>query len=494
MNLMRPLRSNFTFIPFAALFLLNSCSSHYNNTALQNQRTHIARESFNNSSSDDLNTLFHSLLRKKRQTNSTLINGKALRVTLNMERDDLGITDAISHLAKTHSRYNTIVFFLDSEPLYRLNMNVSQLNIESFNAPRYFQALFTGVKNKEFISVSPQELSTLYPTTVPIPTLPKPPSLQKSEFESVDAFKERINVTIQQRRKTLQQLQENYEIALQHTQEQILSLNALYTEYSNSCQKKKVDLLNSLNKNRTLLSQLFVLNFINSLTYQNAHYNAQNKQLHLEVINDYKQILYNAYCYTDSENARLIKYARQKTIDVEFSHSNEMLSLEVLYAYNKSCKLIQASEKFIPTDYSVQVQEITIDVERSFEVLPKILSQPSLQLPHFKELWVIEGVDIAKASVPYWFTDATDIETAGYGVGLTRDEALQLAKADLAHAIYSKIKVSSSYQQHYDNDIKTQYFDRNISQSSTTELKEGDYTLYKQEKHDGLWYLIIIKK
>jgi len=356
--------------------------------------------------------------------------------------------------------------------------------------------LLNNIAQENQHKVKYDEILSLIPKEIELPKLPEVKIVIKDEFEKQSEFEQRIKKEVRKRESKIRQLQRNYSIAILKRNNYIKKLQNLYIEYLDKMVNNKNKLLNELTQNIPLLSKVLFLENISGYDANNFNYDSENEKIYFNIYSKNQKFYQKVVANISPTSAKKIKQNGTFKIIPNIKFVNNMIELS-------SFKILETSQnnyfeaKYTNINYKPQSAKVTIvDIDKEFKEDISISFRKYIQKEKTvvdiakKEVWYIDIVKRFNAKVPKWFiTPYNTKNIIGYGDGDTIEEAKANARKDLGQMIQVNVNTVSLNIKEINNFKNFHSLKRKIEQSSNVELNSQNYTLYKQEKLDGRWYV-----
>lgn len=394
------------------------------------------------------------------------------------------------------------IVFLDKKTKKLFSLNIFNKKEDVINATlTQINDLFHNIIKTENI-LNYEDIITAIPKEISLPELPKIDRIVKSEFETFKAFEKRLAQTIKQRENNIKNIQREYIQQVENRNHFIDNLQKEYINYIDNKADLKNDFLKELSIEIPLLSKILFLANSSGYDAKRFKYDAEKEKLHFKIFTRDDNFIKNAVADIPPYIARKIKQDKTFKIHPNIKYENKKLVLE-------SFDIIETSSgnkyglKYTNINYPSPLVSLKIDNE-----LDIIKKQASIKFQEYKqkslpiidhskkEIWYIDVVKRVNGKVPKWFAEPISNNLMGYGDGDTLDEAKTNARKDLSYMMNLSLKSSFKLIKEI-GDIKNyKNIKSTVNQLTNAELNSKDYSLYKQEKVDGRWYvgLILNKK
>ena len=350
-------------------------------------------------------------------------------------------------------------------------------------------------KNKQY-SVNYDEVISLIPKEIELPKIPKIEKLVKDEFEKQSKFENRVKVAITNRENKIKKLQKDYSNEVQKRNNYIKKLQKEYKYYLNDLQTNKKEFLKELTSNIPLLSKVLFLENVSGYDANNFKYDAQLEKLYFNIYSKKREFTQQVVAKIPPKSAKIIKENKTFKIIPNIELNNNILKL-------KSFNLLETTNNdyfdatytninFKPQSTKITITTLNEHIDKKVSNLFTKLIQKEEKIvdTHKKEIWYIDIVKRVDGKVPEWFMKPNNTKNIiGYGEADTIEEAKLNARKDLVQMINVKINTTSKNIKEVNNFKKYHSIKSTINQVSNVELNSKDYTVYKQERLDGRWYV-----
>lgn len=340
------------------------------------------------------------------------------------------------------------------------------------------------------------EILSLIPKEIDLPKLPAVKIVIKDEFEKQTEFEQRIKKEVIKRESEIRQLQRKYSIDVLKRNNYIKNLQKQYITYQDEIVFNKNKLLNELTQNIPLLSKVLFLENISGYDANNFNYDSQNEKIYFNIYSMNQKFYQKVVANIPASSAKKIKQNRTFKIipNIQFKNNKiELSSFKILEtSQNNYFEAKYTNVNYKPKSSKVTVLNVDKVLKEDISIQFKRYKQKEKTVVDIakKEVWYIDIVKRTNAKVPKWFiTPYNTKDIIGYGDGDTIEEAKANARKDLVQMIQVNVNTVSLNIKEINNFKKFHSVKQKIEQSTNIELNSEDYTLYKQEKLDGRWYV-----
>jgi hypothetical protein len=346
-----------------------------------------------------------------------------------------------------------------------------------------------------------EEFEKKVPNEISPPLFPKMEKLTKSEYETDDEFKIRVDNKASQREKDIEKIYTDYLKAVQERNHFIEQLQEEYKELLKKDSNNKKNIIEELNENLPLLAKVMFLENTWGFDAKDFHYDAQTQRLYYDVFSKRDGFYQKVFSNVPSYIAKSVKEDNSFRIIPLFSAYKNNIKLN-------SFKLLETkSERSFETIYTnINFQPNTISmtvkaVNQTMEELDQNSLNKMQQIPidikdlYEKEVWYIDVVNRINGKVPQWFIQPDESDNIiGYGDGDTLEEAKANARKDLAYMIEVLVKGSFELTKDIGNIKNYKNLRSSINQTLSIKLSSDSYKVFRQEKLDGRWYIGLVLK
>ena len=356
--------------------------------------------------------------------------------------------------------------------------------------------LLNNISQEDQHKVKYDEIISLIPKEIELPKLPEVKIVIKDEFEKQSEFEQRIKKGVRKRESKIRQLQRNYSLAVLKRNNYIKKLQKLYIEYLDKIVYNKNKLLNELDQNIPLLSKVLFLENLSGYDANNFNYDSENEKIYFNIYSKNKKFYQKVVANIPPNSAKRIKQNRTFKIIPNIKFTNNMIELSSFKiletSQNNYFEAIYTNVNYKPQSAKVTIINVDKELKKNISIHFKKYKQKEKTIVDIakKEIWYIDIVKRINAKVPKWFiTPYKTKDIIGYGDGDTIEEAKANARKDLAQMVHVNINTVSLNIKEINNFKNFHSLKQKIEQSSNIELNSKNYTLYKQEKLDGRWYV-----
>lgn len=347
------------------------------------------------------------------------------------------------------------------------------------------------IKTDDIIKYIPPEIQK--------PSLPKVPKLSKDEFETKEQFKQRIQNAVKLREEQIKNIQKEYDLEVFERNEYIKNLQNSYNNFLVNNLVQNNTLLTQLNKNiQYLINLLFIAN-LEGFDAKDFVYDAEKQRLYFYVYSKKRYITQKVFANIEASIAKKIKIDGSYKITPKLEYINNSLILKTFYITelqsNNFYEVKYSNINFKPIKMQVQVKTLDENINSSdFEKFQTFEQKKQKLIDNSKkEIWYIDTVERINAKIPKWFIEPIQTkDIISYANGESLQEAKAKALTDLAYM--KKVQVTSSFEltKESNNSFKTFKDVKNdIKTSTDIKLSSNEYSVYKQEQIDGIWYVAL---
>lgn len=380
------------------------------------------------------------------------------------------------------------------------------IRFEDYKSKNYSKALnamintiYSGIAKNMEVPISYAELSSQIPQEIQMPTIPEPEKLVKSEYEKRSAFNARVKKTAQKREAMIKSLQATYNDEVAQRNSFIESLEQEYTQRRKESIKKREAFSQIIDKNTETLAHYLFKRYMKGFYASDMNYDAESESLYFTLKSKNGTYTNLVKANVSPHDAQVIKKRGQYDIKPELEYDHNTLYVKGFELKEQDggsrYDIVYTNKSFEPTYMAVSVAEENEKIIKAKSINFQTYKQTPTDLIAYdkKEIWYIDVANREDAKVPEWFKRLQRTNALfGFGSGNTLDEATDRARASLAKNIKSYVSSVSKLNKEANNQnqLYTQYENKINVQSGLT-LGKSDYKLYKQDRVDGKWYVVL---
>jgi len=349
-------------------------------------------------------------------------------------------------------------------------------------------------KNNQYI-LKYEDILPYIPPKVKLPVIPPAKKIVKDEFETKAEFQKRVLELVRKREEKIRQLQREYSLAVFERNEYIKNLQKAYEKYLENEIKKKNKLLKEIKENIPLLTKVLFLENISGYNANNFRYDAETQKLYFTIYSNRNNFKQNVVSTIPPNIAKKIKLQHSFKIIPDISAKNNKLILKGFKILepqsNNIYQVYYTNKNYTPEMITLRIKGMKESIKKEISTYFKKFKQKDMPIVDTskKEIWYIDVVNTINAKIPKWFSHPEQDKIIGYGEGKTLEEAMANARKELAYMI--KVKIHSKFESVKQiSDFKSfNEVKESIKQATDIKLNADDYTIYRQEKIDGIWYV-----
>ena len=341
-----------------------------------------------------------------------------------------------------------------------------------------------------------EDIKPYIPAKINLPSIPHVDKIIKDEFETKDEFNNRVISLVKKRENKIKSLQRKYSLDVFERNTYITNLQQSYTDYLEYKANKKNKLLNEIKEKVPLLSKILFLENISGYNANKFIYDAEEEKLYFTIYSNQKKFKQEVVSIIPRDKAKKIKLNHSfKIIPQIISDKNKLIlkGFEILeIESNNLYKVNYTNKNFKPESITLRVTGMKESIKKEISTYFQKFKQKNIPIidTKQKEIWYIDIVNNINAKVPKWFASpVSQDKIIGYGEGKTLREAKLNARTELALMINVQIHSEFKMTSEISDFKKFSEVKESLKQATNVTLNPDEYTLYKQEKSDGIWYV-----
>jgi len=350
-------------------------------------------------------------------------------------------------------------------------------------------------KNNRYI-LKNEDITPYIPKKIKLPSIPPVKKLKKDEFETKKDFNKRVVLSVKNREKNIRKLQKKYSLEVFERNTYINNLQQSYKEYLEYKAEENNKLFKEVKKDLPLLSKVLFLENISGYNANNFKYDAEEKKLYFTIYSKKKNFKQNVVSSIPSNKAKNIKLKQSfKIIPQIILDKNKLIlkGFEILETQsNNLYKVNYTNKNFKPESITLRITGMKESIKKEISTYFQKLKQKDMPIIDIskKEVWYIDVVKNINSKIPEWFSNpSSKNKLIGYGEGRTLAEAKINARTELA--FMKKVNINSKFKitKEISNFKSFQEVKKATQQDTNIKLTSNEYTVYKQEQIDGIWYV-----
>jgi len=255
-----------------------------------------------------------------------------------------------------------------------------------------------------------------------------------------------------------------------------------------------------LKENMGLLSKILFVQNLNGFYANDFTYDSESKQMYFNISSGNGHFKHKVISKIPSRVARQVKLTNSYKIEpvLEFKQNSLILKEFVLEELinKEEFSVSYTNINFSPMESKVTISTSNEKINASINNVFGKYKQSNAKLLDIgtKEVWYIDVVKRINAKVPKWFSNPKKTnEIIAYAQADNLETAKLLALSELASMIKVRIISDTSLYKSSSNMFKNyREFKRNIKSNTNVELDKNEYSILRQEKMDGVWYVTIV--
>ena len=349
-------------------------------------------------------------------------------------------------------------------------------------------------KNNQYV-LKYKDILPYIPPKVKLPTIPPAKKIVKDEFETKAEFHKRVIELVRKREEKIRELQRQYSLAVFERNEYINNLQEAYKKYIEKEAEEKNKLLKEIKNNIPLLSKVLFLENISGYDANNFKYDAEEQKLYFTIYSNRNNFKQNVVSNIPAKIAKRIKLKHSFKIIPQISAEDNKLILKgfkiLEISSNNMYEVAYTNKNYKPEMITLRIEGMKESIKKEISTYFKKFKQTDMPIVDTskKEIWYIDVVNTINAKIPKWFSQPVQNKIIGYGEGKTLEEATANARKELAYMI--KVKINSKFEsvKQLNNFKSFNEVKESIKQATNIQLNADDYSIYRQEKIDGIWYV-----
>jgi|GEM_PF-2166239 len=434
--------------------------------------------------------------------NTTITSGFTI-IYLNIDDIEKSLEDVYNRIKFSKSNQDGII--LIDEQNNQIISTIFFNNYKNRNIMKNISFQINDILNRIGTNLNKQQvlqndILKYLPNKIIKPSLPTLPTLIKDEFETKYKFETRIFQAVKKREQQIRNLQKQYDLDINKRNNYIHELEESYASYINKTTHRHKDMRKGLKENMGLLSKILFVQNLNGFYANDFTYDSESKQMYFNISSGNGHFKHKVISKIPSRVARQVKLTNSYKIEpvLEFKQNSLILKEFVLEELinKEEFSVSYTNINFSPMESKVTISTSNEKINASINNVFGKYKQSNAKLLDIgtKEVWYIDVVKRINAKVPKWFSNPKKTnEIIAYAQADNLETAKLLALSELASMIKVRIISDTSLYKSSSNMFKNyREFKRNIKSNTNVELDKNEYSILRQEKMDGVWYVTIV--